>query len=240
MWTPGGAVKRRASRLPSAFGHDGFISWASCPFSQANDQIGRPLYCNFLLMRIGWRIQYIRGSATGFFALVGLITTGSQDRMFKFLLSRNFLYFIAFGGTAALVNLICGYFLYNAELFPYIVSVFIAASAGLLVNFFLNYKLNFKYKGRKLSQQFGTFLVVATIGTVLTAIVAHFSMQLLLFFEIEDVALAGFAVSSQFVAHVFSVGVITVYSFIAHKYFSFNVGIRSQVRRTIANIKSGT
>ncbi|MDD4702442.1 MAG: GtrA family protein [Desulfovibrio sp.] len=158
--------------------------------------------------------------------------------MFNFLFSRNFLYFIAFGGTAALVNLLCGYLLYNANVFPYIVSVFIAASAGLLVNFALNYKLNFKYKGRKLSQQFGTFLVVASIGTLLTAVVAHFSMQLLLFFEIEDIALAGFAVSSQFFAHVFSVGVITVYSFIAHKYFSFNVGIRNQLRKTIANIKS--
>ena len=159
--------------------------------------------------------------------------------MFNFLFFRNFFYFIAFGGTAALVNLLCGYLLYNSNVFPYIASVFIAASAGLLVNFILNYKLNFRYKGRKLSQQFGTFLVVAFIGTLLTAVVAHFSMQLLLFFGIEDIALTGFAVSSQFVAHVFSVGLITIYSFIAHKYFSFNVGIRNQLRRTIANRKSG-
>lgn len=165
-------------------------------------------------------------------------TTVFQGCMFNFLLSRNFLYFIAFGGTAALVNLVCGYLLYSADLFPYIVSVFIAASAGLLVNFALNYKLNFKYEGRKLSQQFGTFLVVASIGTLLTAVVAHFSMQVLLFFEIEDIVMVGFAVSAQFVAHIFSVGVITIYSFVAHKYLSFNVGIRNQLRKTIANIKS--
>ena len=149
-----------------------------------------------------------------------------------FFFSKNFLYFLAFGGTAALVNLGCGYVLYRLWSLPYFLSVFLGAASGLLVNFMLNYYFNFNYRGRGLLSQFRTFFVVAAGGTVLTAALARAFLTLLHAGGIVSITVLGRAFAAELLAHVLSIGVVTIYSFLGHKYFSFNVGIRGQLRNT--------
>lgn len=155
-------------------------------------------------------------------------------------LSKNFLYFLAFGGTAALVNLGCGYALYRAELLPYFLSVFIGAASGLLVNFLLNYYFNFNYRGRGFLSQFRTFFVVATVGTILTAVLARAFLLLFHVGGIVAITVFGWPLTAEFLAHLLSVGVVTIYSFLGHKYFSFNVGIRGQLRNTLHHFRDET
>ena len=152
-------------------------------------------------------------------------------RLFRAYLSREFVGFLFFGGVAALVNLVVGMLLYGDVLTPrinYWSSVFIGASFGLVVNFSLNYAFNFKFQGRSAFDQFRTFIVVAVIGTLLTASLASLFLWLIVISGVDEKIL-GLSFSSRFLAHFCAIGVVTLYSFAAHKYFSFNVGIRMRL-----------
>lgn len=155
--------------------------------------------------------------------------------------SRQFLYFIAFGGTSAVVNLVCGYALYHTRLLPYSVAVFLGAASAMLVNFLLNYHFNFKGKelGRSIFDQFGTFFVVASIGILLTTLLARLALAALHGMGFHGISPYGRTLSAEFLAHLFAVGAVTFYSFVGHKYFSFNVGIRGQLRRALMHWQGG-
>lgn len=155
---------------------------------------------------------------------------------------RDFLFFLVFGGLAAMTNLAVGALLYGvpalARLLPYWLAVAIGASAGLFVNFFLNYAFNFRFRGRSAVAQFKTFCVVAGVGIILTSLL---STALLALFR--GLALAGLLaqaplpVSEDFLAHFTAVGLVTFYSFFAHKFFTFNVGIRGRLRTLLLAIQ---
>ena len=142
--------------------------------------------------------------------------------LFRIFFSRQFLIYLVFGGSAAVVNLLCGYLFYTYTSLPYIIAVFLAASCGLLVNFLLNYSFNFLYRGRPLLSQLATFVCVAMTGTVLTSLIAA---MLLFLFETLSVKIDFLFVTPKFVAQFFAVGLVTFYSFAGHKYLSFNEGI---------------
>lgn len=142
--------------------------------------------------------------------------------IFRIFFTKQFLTYIIFGGIAAVVNLICGYILYTYTVFPYMVAVFLGASCGLLINFLLNYFFNFIYRGRPMLSQLATFTCVAMIGTLLTALIAG---MILFIFEILNINIAFMFVTPKFISQFVSVGLVTLYSFIAHKYLSFNEGI---------------
>lgn len=155
---------------------------------------------------------------------------------------RDFLYFLAFGGLAAMTNLGVGAFLYSVppftRLLPYWLAVAIGTSAGLFVNFFLNYGFNFRFRGRSAVAQFRTFCVVAGVGIILTSLLS--TMLVALF---RELGLAGLLaqtrlpVSQGFLAHFTAVGLVTFYSFFAHKFFTFNVGIRRRLRSLLLAIQ---
>lgn len=136
-----------------------------------------------------------------------------------------------------MVNLAVGYSLYGLNILPYFISVFISSTAGLLVNFLLNYFFNFKFRGRTLAQQFNSFFIVAMFGTILTAIIAWCTNAILAVNNIYIINIYDLKIKSQFLSHVISVGGVTIYSFFAHKYFSFNIGIKAQCKKII--LKSG-
>ena len=142
--------------------------------------------------------------------------------IFRIFFTKQFLIYIIFGGIAAVVNLICGYVLYTYTTFPYMLAVFLGASCGLLINFLLNYFFNFIYRGRPMLNQLATFTCVAMVGTLLTALIAG---MLLFIFEALDINVEYLFVSPKFISQFISVGLVTLYSFVAHKYLSFNEGI---------------
>jgi putative flippase GtrA len=152
-------------------------------------------------------------------------------------LGRDFLYFLLLGGFAALVNLAVGSLLYGAPSVaahcPYWLAVGVGATSGLFVNFLLNYHYNFRFRGRSALAQFRTFCVVAVGGIVLTALFSSWIVMLLdstgtaaLLARLE----LPLALSPDFMAHFAAVALVTVYSYAAHKLFTFNVGIRRRVR----------
>ncbi len=152
---------------------------------------------------------------------------------------RDFLFFLAFGGLAAMTNLAVGALLYGvpafARLLPYWLAVAIGASAGLFVNFFLNYGFNFRFRGRSAVAQFKTFCVVAGVGIILTSLLS--TMLVALFRALGLPGLLPLPVSEGFLAHFTAVGLVTFYSFFAHKFFTFNVGIRGRLRTLLLAIQ---
>jgi putative flippase GtrA len=153
--------------------------------------------------------------------------------------SRQFLTFVLFGGSAAVINLASGRMLYSPDfgVLPYWAAVTIAAMSGLLVNFSLNYFFNFTYRDRSAMGQLGTFCVVAFVGIGLTAALAVAFRQILDLSDRSTAMLSGLGISSNFMAHFLAVGMVTFYSYAAHRYFTFNVGIRRRAGSLLS--KSG-
>lgn len=155
-------------------------------------------------------------------------------RLWRAYLSRQFVIFLAFGGSAAAVNLAVGTALYDHGFaaLPYWVSVLIAATCGLVVNFMLNHLFNFRFRQRSTWEQFRTFTLVAAIGTALTALIADGVLALIGAAGVDSLALPfGRTLSARFLAHFCAVALVTFYSYAAHRYFSFNVGFRVRLRR---------
>ena len=140
-------------------------------------------------------------------------------------LDPQFLRFLLFGGIATLVSFFGGVALYAFLDVPYAPAVFIGSAAAIFVNFALNYLFNFHYHGRSMAAQFVTFASVAGIGTVLTTLLAkgllHAGLWLFPAFSLLDVEVA---------YHVLAIGIVTFYSFFAHKYLSFNKGILAPLK----------
>ena len=163
-------------------------------------------------------------------------------RIIAFFVTPRFARFLVFGGLAALVNLSVGGALYTVPAFaaalPYWLAVAIGAGCGLLVNFGLNYALNFRYAGRSVGSQLRTFTIVALGGVVLTSALAQLLVTLASSIGIGDsFPLLGREIDVEFAAHVMATGLVTFYSFAAHSLLSFNVGIRRAVARVLG--KSG-
>lgn len=158
------------------------------------------------------------------------MSTSMWKKLCRAYWSPEFLRFLVFGGLAALTNLGIGYILYSNDLLPYFFAVFFGSASGLLVNFLCNYYFNFRYRGRTLIHQFSTFFIVAGVGTLLNALIAKL---FLLFGHWLLPALPASALKTLLTAHleigchILSIGVVTFYSFLGHKYFSFNEGIRA-------------
>jgi putative flippase GtrA len=177
-----------------------------------------------------------RHTATGPAAGRGLVAR--LRRLMGFFLTPRFARFLVFGGLAALVNLSVGGTLYTVPAFaaalPYWLAVAIGAACGLLVNFGLNYALNFRYFGRSVGSQLRTFTIVALGGVVLTAALAQILVTLASAVGFgESFPLLGREIDVEFAAHVAATGLVTLYSFAAHSLFSFNVGIRRGVARAL-------
>ena len=140
-------------------------------------------------------------------------------------LDPQFLRFLLFGGIATLVSFFGGFVLYALLAVPYAPAVFAGSAVAIFVNFALNYLFNFHYHGRSMAAQFVTFASIAGIGTILTAVLAkgllHAGLWLFPAFSLLDV---------EVTCHVLAIGIVTFYSFFAHKYFSFNQGILAPLK----------
>jgi putative flippase GtrA len=141
--------------------------------------------------------------------------------------------YLVFGGIAAAANLTTGWLLYQecpALGPPYWAATTIAAACGLLVNFALNYSY-FECNERSMLRQFGTFVVVAGIGVVLTGALSQ--ALLVPSHLILDHHDFGIHVAPKFAAHVTSVGLVVLYSFPANRFISFNVGFSARMRQLL-------
>ena len=160
----------------------------------------------------------------------------SMQRLLGVFVSRRFATFVVFGGLAALTNLAVARVLYTvpqfAEVLPYWTAIAIGTVSGMLVNFTLNYALNFRYFARSAAAQLRTFTIVSVIGTMLTVIVAQTLNSLAtMVFDVRAVHIGQFSLDVELLAHMFAIGIVMFYSFAAHSAFSFNVGLRRRIAR---------
>ena len=158
--------------------------------------------------------------------------------------ARELIMFVLFGATAAAITLSVGWILYGSRLpiqVPYWSATGIAAAAGLIVNFGLNYTFNFKFRDRSASQQFATFGLVAGFGIFLTSALSAAFLHVLEYAAASSsFDLGNLIVRPQFAAHVMAVGVVALYSFPAHRLVSFNVGIFVRLRQLQSSVARRT
>jgi putative flippase GtrA len=148
---------------------------------------------------------------------------------------RQFAAFLVFGGVAAIVNLSTGWLLYGIRPFPHLpywCATLAAAWIGLFVNFSLNYRFTFRFRGRSAFEQFITFSIVSGFGTVLTGCLSSGLLFLLQKLDEYGMQISTLPVRPEFAAHFMAVGLVVFYSFPAHRAISFNVGLISRVRST--------
>ena|SRR5579872_1989604 len=149
-------------------------------------------------------------------------------------LYRDLANYLIFGGIAAIANLAVGWLLYHEfteQQLPYWAATTIAASCGLLVNFLLNYTY-FGFSERSALRQFGTFVIVASLGVALTGALSQALLGLAQILLNHADILATHVVP-KFAAHITAVGLVFLYSFPAHRMLSFNVGVLARIRQLL-------
>ena len=148
----------------------------------------------------------------------------------------QFLLYLAISSMAAIVNLVVGFSLYGvlglSTGILYALSVAIGYLAGMGVNWSLNRVITFPRSGRRRLAEIRTFLVVALIGLLLTVVLAA-ALRNALGPYIPELSGAGLVPipSAETTAQIMAVGIVAVYSFLSHKWFTFARGIRFQVAR---------
>tara|TARA_Y100001968_G_C19020544_1_gene554941 strand:- start:199 stop:648 length:450 start_codon:yes stop_codon:yes gene_type:complete len=128
--------------------------------------------------------------------------------------------YLLFAGTAAITNVISRYILSGYFSIAYYISISIAYVLGLFVNFFLNSNYNFPKSDRSNKQVLHTFFIIGLGGLILTEFLSHI---LLHFFEKNFVSYNSETIETM--AHIVAVGMVFIYSFFAHKYFTYRDGI---------------
>jgi putative flippase GtrA len=159
-------------------------------------------------------------------------------------LPAQFLRYLACAGFAAVVNFVVGSLLVDgfgfasARLFP--LAVAIAYGLGMAVNLLLNRRFTFA-SDRTRGEQARTFIVVALSGLVLTTALAALARAGLVwalgaaFFP----APLGRLAAPETLSRALAIGVVSVYSFAAHKYFTFHRGIRWPLSQLVHSLRFG-
>jgi putative flippase GtrA len=158
--------------------------------------------------------------------------------------SRQFLCYLSCAGCAALVNFVAGsvlvdnFGLASGRLFP--LAVAIAYGLGMAVNLLLNRRFTFA-SDRTRFEQARTFIVVALSGLVLTTAIAALTRAALVW-AIGAGSLAaplGRLAAPETLSRALAIAAVSVYSFAAHKYFTFHRGIRSPLLRLVHALRFG-
>lgn len=136
-------------------------------------------------------------------------------------IKKEFLFYLLFGGTAAIVNIAAGYVFYTFSSLPYAFSVCAGAFLGMIVNFILNYFFNFRNCERAIARQFAVYLLVSLAGIALTGIISDIALR---FLEISFPRVVFPILSLKFIAQAFAVGTVVIYSFLANKFLVFAPG----------------
>jgi putative flippase GtrA len=152
-------------------------------------------------------------------------------RLSRLLCSRPVL-FLAFGGAAAIANLATGRLLYGPGLsgwIPYWCATATAAATGLVVNFALNHAFNFRFRHRSTARQFRTFCAVSGLGIILTSGLSSALRSLIEGALGPQFQFLGTTIDAAFAGHFVAVGLVAFYSYPAHRFLSFNIGIRARL-----------
>jgi len=129
--------------------------------------------------------------------------------------SQEFLRFLISGSIAAAVNFFSRFFfrLY----FSYALSIAFSFSLGTVISFFLNKFFTFRSFGEKSAIQLAKFILIAVTSVILASFLASVQVALYKFTRINFIK----EKNLESVVHLTTIGLVTVYNFLAMKYFSF-------------------
>ena len=116
-------------------------------------------------------------------------------------------------------------------------AIVLGGLAGLLVNFTLSRRFVFTGDNRSARQQLQTFALVSLTTIGLRLVVAHALVALFALPAFAVIALLPVAAPAERLAHLGAVGLVTIYSFLAHKHVTFAGGllIRLNGRATVVS-----
>ena len=143
---------------------------------------------------------------------------------------KQFILFFLIAGIAALINIILRFIFSNVLNLNFNLAVTIAYLLGMLFNYYTNKKYNFRSSKRQITYEVYTFFVVSIIGLILVNIFSKIFLYLLTNGAINQKYIATYS-------HIIAVGLVGVYSFFAHKYFTFRSGIIKGIKKIYQFIK---
>ena len=108
-------------------------------------------------------------------------------------------------------------------------AIVLGGLAGLLVNFTLSRRFVFTSDNRSARQQLATFALVSLTTIGLRLIVAHALVALFALPAFAAIALLPVPAPAERLAHLGAVGLVTIYSFLAHKHVTFAGGLLSRL-----------
>ena len=108
-------------------------------------------------------------------------------------------------------------------------AIVLGGLAGLLVNFTLSRRFVFASDSRSARQQLATFALVSLTTIGLRLIVAHALVALFALPAFAAIALLPVPAPAERLAHLGAVGLVTIYSFLAHKHVTFAGGLLSRL-----------
>ena len=162
----------------------------------------------------------------------------------------QFLLYLTVSSVAASVNLLVGFTFYSllglSAGLLYSLSVAIGYLAGGGVNWSLNRLITFPQSGRPVVSELRTFVIIASIGLLLTTVLAAVFRAAVAVYASENTARfdGGYVPSIDVMAHAAAIAVVAVYSFLGHRGCTFDRGIRSYlshlIRRTDQRNSSST
>jgi putative flippase GtrA len=141
----------------------------------------------------------------------------------------SFARYLLTAGTATVFDVVLVQSLLSLDLLHqpiyFALAIATGAFAGMSVNFALSRRFVFAPDLRPARQQFGSFLLISLTTLLLRLVVAY---ALVAFFALPAMAWVGLlpiGAPAERLAHLGAVGIVTIYSFFAHKHVSFAGGI---------------
>jgi putative flippase GtrA len=158
-------------------------------------------------------------------------------------LAGQFLRYLLCAGLAALVNFLAGSLFVDGlgftSAWEFPVAVAAAYTLGMVVNFLLNRNYTFASDRRGIDQA-RTFVVVALSGLALTTCVASLARPALALLDGGTFAFLSAPFGTpETLSRVLAIALASVYSFTAHKHFTFNRGIRLPLLRLMRSLQLG-
>jgi putative flippase GtrA len=141
------------------------------------------------------------------------------------IVANQIIKFLIFSGAAALANIFLRIALSDLLHLNFYLAISVSYFVGMLINFLLNKNFNFPKGPRKYTQEMQTFIVIALIGLFLTNILSGFFLRIISGIHIFS------SNNSKTISHILAVGVVSIYSFIGHKYFTYKKGLILKFRK---------
>jgi putative flippase GtrA len=103
-------------------------------------------------------------------------------------------------------------------------AICVGALAGTATNFVLSRRYVFKRDGRPAHEQFASFALISLSTLMLRLVAAHGLLALLTLPAFAALSLLPIDAAPERLAYLGAVGLVTIYSFLAHKHVSFAGG----------------